>query len=280
MGLTASGEENLAGSDFLFPGVFEKLPAELSGEQNRPDFPFQGDFGAAQAGRFHCKVFHFTDPDAGRTDRFEEEGEAVFAEAFGGRDQAVEFIAGQLAGVVPEGAALEFQGTGAAVGPAGEGEKGVQGGEFAVDGAGTKTFSQGLLPLVDGFRGHFPAPQPGIECADIVHVFFDGGGGALLFQQFGLEAFQDGGGESAFFHGNSSHAFSLIVPGNDGNIHEKTGKRISPFRFFTLCRRISRSRRRSLSSQGSSPSRSCRLTACLRRSQSRGGRSYRRTVRR
>ena len=119
-GFTASGEENLAGSDFLFSSVFEKLPAELAGEQNRPDFPFQGDFSAAEADGFNGKVFHFTDPDAGRTDRFEEEGEAVFAEAFGGRDQAVEFIAGQLAGVVPEGAALEFKRTGAAIGPAGE----------------------------------------------------------------------------------------------------------------------------------------------------------------
>ena len=31
-GFTASGEENLAGSDFLFPGVFEELPAEFAGK--------------------------------------------------------------------------------------------------------------------------------------------------------------------------------------------------------------------------------------------------------
>ena len=31
-GFTASGEENLAGSDFLFPGVFEELPAEFARE--------------------------------------------------------------------------------------------------------------------------------------------------------------------------------------------------------------------------------------------------------
>ena len=31
-GFTASGEENLAGSGFLFPGVFEKLPAEFARE--------------------------------------------------------------------------------------------------------------------------------------------------------------------------------------------------------------------------------------------------------
>ena len=31
-GFAASGEENLAGSDFLFPGVFEELPAEFAGK--------------------------------------------------------------------------------------------------------------------------------------------------------------------------------------------------------------------------------------------------------
>ena len=31
-GFAASGEENLAGSDFLFPGVFQKFPAEFARE--------------------------------------------------------------------------------------------------------------------------------------------------------------------------------------------------------------------------------------------------------
>ena len=31
-GFAASGEENLAGSDFLFPGVFEELPAKFARE--------------------------------------------------------------------------------------------------------------------------------------------------------------------------------------------------------------------------------------------------------
>ncbi len=64
---------------------------------------------------------HLADPDTGGANRFEEEGQAFFIETFGGVDQAVEFIAGQLAGVVPESAALEFKRTSAAVGPAGEG---------------------------------------------------------------------------------------------------------------------------------------------------------------
>ena len=32
-----SGEKNLAGSDFLFPGVFEELAAELARQQDGPD---------------------------------------------------------------------------------------------------------------------------------------------------------------------------------------------------------------------------------------------------
>ena len=31
-GFSASGEEDLAGSDFLFPGVFQKFPAEFARE--------------------------------------------------------------------------------------------------------------------------------------------------------------------------------------------------------------------------------------------------------
>ena len=36
-----SGEKNLAGSDFLFPGVFEELAAELARQQDGPDLAFK-----------------------------------------------------------------------------------------------------------------------------------------------------------------------------------------------------------------------------------------------
>ena len=144
---------------FCFRAYFKSFRQSLPGSKIVRIFPFRAIFSAAKAGGFDGKVFHFADSDTGGADRFEEEGQTFFIETFGGVDQAVEFVAGEFPGVVPESAALEFQGTGAAVGPAGEGEKGIQGGQFAVDSAGTKTFSQGLLPLVDGFGGHFPIAQ-------------------------------------------------------------------------------------------------------------------------
>ena len=41
--LSASGEKNLSGGGFLFPGVFQQLPAELGREEDGADFAFQAD---------------------------------------------------------------------------------------------------------------------------------------------------------------------------------------------------------------------------------------------
>ena len=46
-GLSASGEKDLAGGDFLLSGVFQQLFTQLSRQQNRANFTLQRDSGAA-----------------------------------------------------------------------------------------------------------------------------------------------------------------------------------------------------------------------------------------
>lgn len=69
---SASGAKHRTGGDFFARGVRHQFAAELSGQQNRADFPLQGDFGLAAAQGFHRDRPHFADADAGAADCFEQ----------------------------------------------------------------------------------------------------------------------------------------------------------------------------------------------------------------
>ena len=47
---SASGEKDLTGGDFLSPGVFEQLPAQLARQQDGADLALEGDLRPAQPG--------------------------------------------------------------------------------------------------------------------------------------------------------------------------------------------------------------------------------------
>ncbi|CAN4051677.1 hypothetical protein EJMLMN_EJMLMN_17280, partial [Dysosmobacter welbionis] len=67
-----SGEKNLAGSDFLFPGVFEELAAELARQQDGPDLALQGDFGPSPVHGLHGDIAHLGHPDSCAADGFQQ----------------------------------------------------------------------------------------------------------------------------------------------------------------------------------------------------------------
>ena len=56
--LTASGEKNLPGGDFVFLSVLEQLPAELSRQEDGTDFPLQRDLRPPRPGGFYGEILH------------------------------------------------------------------------------------------------------------------------------------------------------------------------------------------------------------------------------
>ena len=76
-GLSASGEKDLAGGDFLLSGVFQQLFTQLSRQQNRANFTLQRDSGAASPDSLHRDVPHFTHSDARGADGLHDEGNSL-----------------------------------------------------------------------------------------------------------------------------------------------------------------------------------------------------------
>ena len=65
---SASGEKDPARGDFLLTGIFNKLAAKLSRQQNDPNFSLQLDLGLPQLRRFHGDAGHLADPNASGAD--------------------------------------------------------------------------------------------------------------------------------------------------------------------------------------------------------------------
>lgn len=97
-----SGEKNLAGSDFLFPGVFEELAAELARQQDGPDLALQGDFGPSPVHGLHGDIAHLGHPDSGAANGFQQQRQPFPALGAGGLQQAEVLRPRQLPAVVPE----------------------------------------------------------------------------------------------------------------------------------------------------------------------------------
>lgn len=157
-GFSASGEEDLAGGDFLFSGVLQQLSAQLSGQQNGADLSFQGNLRFSFLCRLHGDPLDFRHPDARGADGFQQEGKAALFLPEGSVQQAAVFLPGELFGGLPEGAPLQAQGIHPAVVPALGPEEGVQGRQLAVDCGGEKAHRKKmLLPLRYSFPRHGPA---------------------------------------------------------------------------------------------------------------------------
>ena len=73
----ASGEKDLTGGDFLPRCIPHQLPAELSRQQNGADLALHPNFCFALLNCFDCEIPHFTDPDAGGADGFQQKSQAL-----------------------------------------------------------------------------------------------------------------------------------------------------------------------------------------------------------
>ena len=67
-GTTASGEKQLTRGDFAFPGVFNELAAQLTGDENGSYFSLQGNLRLASVSGLYRDIAHFANPNAGGTD--------------------------------------------------------------------------------------------------------------------------------------------------------------------------------------------------------------------
>jgi len=65
---------------FCFLGVLLQLPAQLAGQEDRADFPFQGDVRTSGPRRLDCDVFYLADTDACSADYLHERGQAGLAQ--------------------------------------------------------------------------------------------------------------------------------------------------------------------------------------------------------
>ena len=54
---SASGEKDLTGGGLLLLGVFQQLPAQLVGKQDRPDLALEADLRLSTPGRLYREVF-------------------------------------------------------------------------------------------------------------------------------------------------------------------------------------------------------------------------------
>ena len=123
---TASGEKDFTGGDFLFPGVFQKLAAELPRQQDGPELALEGDGSLSCPGSLYGDVPHLRHPDASGADGLDEEGQAVPAQGLGGFHQAGVVFSGQVSGGAAEHSALDAEVLDLAVGPAQKCEEAVE----------------------------------------------------------------------------------------------------------------------------------------------------------
>lgn len=130
---SAFGEKDLAGSDFLFLGVFQQPAAQLVRQENGADLAFEGDLRTSGSGSFYSQIFYLADPDAGGADGLHQQRQPALALCLGSVDQPLIFRAGQFPGRVPKQPALDFQKFDAAVPPQ-KAEQTVEGGQRPVDG--------------------------------------------------------------------------------------------------------------------------------------------------
>ena len=156
---TVSGEKDLAGSGFLFFGVFQQLFAQLARQQDGADLAFERDLGPALACGLDRDILHLGDADAGGADGFHEQGKAFLTLGVGGLDQTDIFFFCQLPVRAAEEAALEFQSIDPAVLPAQKDEKPVERDQHGIDRSGRVVpLLQRLLPCGGGLLIHRPLP--------------------------------------------------------------------------------------------------------------------------
>ena len=72
----------------MCPPVLQQLAAQLTGDQDRADFPLQRHLRPAAAGGLHGQVFHLTHPDSGGADGLHEQAQTLTAQSPGGGEQA------------------------------------------------------------------------------------------------------------------------------------------------------------------------------------------------
>ncbi len=130
---SVSGEKNLAGDDFLFLSVFLQFPAQLSGQEDRADFPFQGNVRPSGPRRLNCDILYLADADARGADHLHQQGQAVPAQADRRVEQLFVLFLRQVFVRATEQPALDFQILDPEIVPAKEGKEFVQGGQLGVD---------------------------------------------------------------------------------------------------------------------------------------------------
>ena len=70
----ASGEKDLAGGDFIFSGIFQKLAAKLARQEDGADLALERYLYLPAPGGIHGEVSHLADPDASATDALHQQG--------------------------------------------------------------------------------------------------------------------------------------------------------------------------------------------------------------
>ena len=79
--LSAFGEKDLTGSDFLFFSIFQQLPAELSRDQNGADFSFQRDLRTPSFDSLHRQIFYFGDTYSCGADAFNQKSQTFLTKS-------------------------------------------------------------------------------------------------------------------------------------------------------------------------------------------------------
>lgn len=69
---TGSGAKYLTGTDVLFFRVFQELAAQLAGQQDGADLPFQRDLRPPRLSGLHGDIPHLRDPDPGGANRLHQ----------------------------------------------------------------------------------------------------------------------------------------------------------------------------------------------------------------
>ena len=133
---TVSGEKDLAGSGFLFFGVFQELFSQLARQQDGADLAFERDLGPALACGLDRDILHLGDADAGGADGFHEQGKALLTLGVGGLDQTDILVLCQLPVRAAEQTALELEGIDAAGMPTHEVKEAVERHQHGIDGGG------------------------------------------------------------------------------------------------------------------------------------------------
>ena len=151
----ASGHEHLPGCDPFLSGIIHKLPAKLSGQQDRPHLPLQGNVRPSLPQDLYRHIPHLGHPYACGAHRLQKQrksGVSAFLRSF---QQPSVFRTVQLLFLIPESTALYLQKFHFTIVPAQISQKAVQGREHGIDrGGGIALLRQVCFPSGGAFLVH------------------------------------------------------------------------------------------------------------------------------